>query len=70
MASLKKRNGIFYLQYSLGGNIRRVSTGTDSLQLAKDKKRKLESSLLRENCGISKPATAASPATRISSTSA
>ena len=35
MASLIKRGSTYYLQYSLNGKVRRVSTGTDSFQLAK-----------------------------------
>jgi integrase len=46
VASLIQRGSIYYLQYCVGGKVRRVSTGTDSLQLAKEKKRKLESAQL------------------------
>lgn len=45
MAALLQRPGnkIFYIQYSLGGKKRRVSTGTDVLQIAKEKLRQFES---------------------------
>ena len=36
MASLKKRNGIYQIQYYVAGKQRRISTGTKSLQSAKD----------------------------------
>ena len=43
MASLKKRGSIFYIQYYLGGQQRRVSTDTDNLQIAREKLRQFES---------------------------
>jgi len=47
MASLLKRGKKYYAQYYLGGKPRRVSLATESLQLAKEKLRQLESSLAR-----------------------
>jgi hypothetical protein len=46
VASLIQRGTIYYLQYSLGGKVRRISTGTSSYHLAKEKQRKLESAQL------------------------
>ena len=43
MACLKKRGKIYYAQYYLGSRQKRVSLGTNSLQIAKEKLRKLES---------------------------
>ena len=43
MASLIKRNGTFYLQWRVGGKIRRRSLRTPVLQLAKEKLRQFES---------------------------
>jgi hypothetical protein len=45
MASLRKRCGVYYIQYSVGGKKRRVSTRTGVLQLAKEKLRRLEDGL-------------------------
>lgn len=45
MASLKKRGGRYYVQYYVGKLQKRVSLDTDSLQIAKEKLRKLETSL-------------------------
>ncbi|MFT3786033.1 MAG: tyrosine-type recombinase/integrase [Tepidisphaeraceae bacterium] len=47
MASLIERNGIYYIQYCVSGKARRVSSQTDSLQLAKEKLRQFESAQLR-----------------------
>jgi integrase len=47
MASLKKRGRTYYAQYYLGGQQKRVSLGTDSLQIAKEKIRQIESALAR-----------------------
>jgi integrase len=47
VASLIKRGSTFYLQYSLNGKVRRISTGTDSYQLAKEKQRQYESARVR-----------------------
>ncbi len=47
MASLKKRNGIYYAQYYIAGKQRRVSLQTDSLQIAKEKLRRIESAQAR-----------------------
>lgn len=47
MASLKKRGKTYYAQYYLGGEQKRVSLSTDSLQVAKEKIRQIESSLAR-----------------------
>jgi hypothetical protein len=47
VASLKKRGWIFYVQYYLSGEQRRVSTDTDNLQIAKEKLRPFESAGMR-----------------------
>ena len=47
MASLVKRNGIFYLQHRVSGKIKRRSLDTTSLQIAKDRVRQFESAQLR-----------------------
>lgn len=47
MASLKKRGKTYYAQYYLGGEQKRVSLGTNSLQVAKEKIRQIESALAR-----------------------
>lgn len=47
MASLIQRNGVYYIQHCVSGKARRTSTGTDSLQLAKEKLRNFESATLR-----------------------
>src|SRR4051794_15135111 len=47
MASLKKRGSVFYIQYYSGARQHRVCTGTDSLQIAKEKLRQFESAQLR-----------------------
>jgi hypothetical protein len=47
VASLRKRGGVFYAQYYVGGKQRRVSLETEVLQVAKEKVRQLESSLSR-----------------------
>ncbi len=46
MASLKKRHGIFYIQYYVGARQKRVSLHTDSLAIAKEKVRQYESAML------------------------
>jgi integrase len=43
MASLCKRNGVFYIQWYEGGKQRRRSLATDSPQIAKEKLRRFES---------------------------
>ncbi len=43
MASLKKRGKKYILQYYVAGKQRRISLGTTSLQIAKEKKRQFES---------------------------
>lgn len=45
MACLKRRSGVYYAQYYIGSKQKRVSLGTDSYQVAKEKLRQLESSL-------------------------
>jgi len=47
MASLKKRGKTYYAQYYIGSKQKRVCLDTTSLQLAKEKLRQIESSLLR-----------------------
>lgn len=48
MASLIKRGKVYYALYYIGGRQKRISLETSSLQIAKEKKRQLESALLRE----------------------
>lgn len=43
MASLYERNGTYYLKYYVGGKQKKKSLRTDSLQIAKEKKRRFES---------------------------
>ena len=52
MASLIQRNGVYYIQICNGGKARRVSTKTNSLQLAKEQLRQFESAKLR---GVANP---------------
>ena len=49
MASLKKRPGnpVYYIQFYVGTRQRRISTDTDSFQLAKEKLRQFESAQAR-----------------------
>jgi integrase len=47
MASLKKRGKTYYAQYYVGKNQRRVCLNTESLQIAKERIRKLESAQFR-----------------------
>lgn len=47
MASLRRRGGIYYIQYYLAGQQRRISLNTDSYQLAKEKQRQFESAQAR-----------------------
>jgi integrase len=49
MASLIQRGEIWYIQYCVSGKARRVSTGTDSEQIAKEKLRQFESAHFRGN---------------------
>ncbi len=49
MASLLKRGKTYYAQYCVGGKAKRVGLGTTSLQLAREKVRQIESSLLRQD---------------------
>ena len=42
MASLKQRGSVYYIQFYVGANQRRISTGTDSYQLAWEKLRQFE----------------------------
>lgn len=48
MASLKKRGDIYYAQYYVNGKQKRVNLNTESLQIAKEKLRNIESALYRE----------------------
>ncbi len=48
MACLKKRDNVYYAQYYLGQKQKRVSLGTSSYQLAKEKLRQIESALMRD----------------------
>ena len=50
MASLIKRpdSSLYQIQYYVSGKIHRISTGTPSLQIAKDKLRQFESARVRE----------------------
>ncbi len=47
MACLKKRGKTYYAQYNLGGQQKRVSLHTSSLQIAKEKIRQIESAIAR-----------------------
>jgi integrase len=47
MASLKKRGNTYYAQYYVGGQQKRISLNTNSLQIAKEKIRQIESSQMR-----------------------
>ncbi len=47
MASLKKRGKTYYAQYYIGTKQKRVCLNTDSLQIAKEKVRQIESALVR-----------------------
>jgi hypothetical protein len=47
MAGLIQRGKVWYIQYCVSGKARRVSTGTDSEQIAKEKLRQFESSQFR-----------------------
>ena len=47
MASLKQRGSIYYIQYYLSGQQRRISTDTDNWQIAKEKLRQFESAQMR-----------------------
>ncbi len=47
MAWLIKRGPVYYIRYSLAGKKRKVSTGTDRLQVAKEKLRQFESAQAR-----------------------
>lgn len=47
MASLIQRGSIYYIQYCVSGKALRVTTGTENLQLAKEKLRQFESAQLR-----------------------
>jgi hypothetical protein len=47
MASLRQRGSTYYIQYYIGGSQRRVSTGTDSYQIAQEKLRQFESAQFR-----------------------
>ena len=48
MASLKKRGNSYYAQYYVGTQQKRVNLYTESLQIAKEKLRQLESALFLE----------------------
>ncbi len=47
MASLIQRNGTYYIQFCVSGKARRLSTGTDNYQLAKEKVRQFDSAQMR-----------------------
>src|SRR5690242_20599449 len=49
MAGLHKRGNVYYALFYVGKKQKRVSLETDSLQLAKEKVRQLESALYRGN---------------------
>lgn len=50
MASLIQRpNGVYYIQFCVSGKARRVSTGTDSVQIAREKLRQFESAQFRQD---------------------
>jgi hypothetical protein len=47
VASLKQRGSVYYIQYYLSGQQRRISTDTDNWQIAKEKLRQFESAQMR-----------------------
>jgi hypothetical protein len=47
MASLKKRGPVYYIQFYVGTKQRRISTDTESYQLAEEKLRHFESAEAR-----------------------
>ena len=49
MAHLFKRGKRYHLKYSVGGKQKEIALRTDSLQLAKEKKRQFESALVLGN---------------------
>jgi len=49
MAGLIKRNNVYYAVYYVGKKQKRISLETDSLHMAKEKVRQLESALYRGN---------------------
>jgi integrase len=49
VASLIKRGPVYYIQFMVSGKARRVSTGTESLQIAKEKLRQFESATFRND---------------------
>ncbi|MCX5660577.1 MAG: tyrosine-type recombinase/integrase [Planctomycetota bacterium] len=55
MASLRKRGPIFYAQVYVGGRQTRISLQTDSLQVAKEKLRQLESAQVRGDDALGLP---------------
>lgn len=52
MASLKNRNGIYYIQHYVAGQRRRISLDTSSYQIAKEKLRQFESA---QSQGVANP---------------
>lgn len=52
MASLVKRGKTYYVQYYLAKKLKRRSLNTDSLQVAKEKLRQIESARCREEEGF------------------
>ena len=65
MASLVKRGKYFYAFYYVGGNKKRVSLRTGSVQLAKEKLRQIESALVRgEDDGLPSRTSIADAVTR------
>jgi integrase len=49
VASLIVRNSVFYIQFMASGKAKRISTGTESLQIAKEKLRQFESAQANGN---------------------
>jgi hypothetical protein len=47
MAWLTKRGSFYYIKFSLAGKKKRIATGTESLQIAKEKLRQFESAQAR-----------------------
>jgi integrase len=63
MASLIQRpNGIYSIQFCVSGKARRISTGTSSIQLAKEKLRQFESAQLR---GLDNPLPTRTPIAQV-----
>lgn len=66
MASpIRRPSGVYYIQFCVSGKSRRVSTGTESLRVAREKLRQLESvgckPIERLRCAVDAPTPTAFP---------